>query len=177
MKLAGFDPSITAAGLAVIERRGAELPQVLELATIRTESADPIEQRYRTIFDAVGRRVREHHIELVAIEEQRQAQLGAMQRGEFNYDNSKTLIALGAAIGAAFAYGAEIVFVAPQTVKVAVLGKGGGRATKQQVKDAVRALIARAGIKRFSADAADALATAIAGERAQRLAILKEGAR
>ena len=181
MIFAGGDPSITAFGLAIAERRGGALPRVIELETIRTTTDLPDPERYHVIFNRVGRVIREHHVQLFAIEEQRGVQVGKWQRQQsegvqIKADNTKTLIAVGAALGAAFAYGADVVFVQPQSVKVAVLGPGSRTASKEQVAARLEAMIRAAGIKRFSKDASDALAIAITGESKKRLSILKEGA-
>ena len=179
MRICGLDPSIAAAGLAAIDRPNAGPPVLLSLETIRTASDLPDVDRYHTIFTRVGLVIRTHHVQLLAIEEQRGVNVGLYQREDpgYNADNSKTLIAVGAAMGAAFAYGASVIFVQPQSVKVALLGPGSRSASKEQVQQVLLGIIARAGIKRFSKDATDALAIAITGERKQRLAILKEGAR
>jgi Holliday junction resolvasome RuvABC endonuclease subunit len=52
--------------------------------------------------------------------------------------------------------------LAPSSVKLAVLGRGGGNASKARVKDAVRMLY---GVPRCSEHAADAVAVAVAAAR------------
>jgi crossover junction endodeoxyribonuclease RuvC len=167
MRVLGGDPSIAHLGLGLIERTGPELPRVLLAETIHTDTKAPIHERMGVLFDRVGEIVRQYHPDALALEEQRGVQVGKWQREEgFNADNSKTHYAVATVICAARAYGCtEVVWFTPQQIKIAVLGKGGGRGSKDAVKDAIRPYLLAAGIKRFSEHAADAVAGAITGER------------
>jgi crossover junction endodeoxyribonuclease RuvC len=167
VRILGGDPGIGDGGAAVIERIGAEAPRVLHVSTISTDTKQSIDERIGVIFDRFGALVREFHPDAIALEEQRGVQVGKWREGkEFNSDNSKTHYATCALVCAAWAYGCKrVVWVTPQQLKIAVLGKGGRVGSKDAVKEAVRGMIERGGFKRFSGHAADAVAAAITAER------------
>jgi Holliday junction resolvasome RuvABC endonuclease subunit len=159
----GLDPSIVAFGVAVIERTASGY-RLVHSVRIRTKSKDPIVDRCNRIFDGVGAVVREFRPLRVGCEEQRNVQTGRWREATqgktaFNADNSKTILAVGYAGGAVRAYGHELVFFQPRTLKVAVMGKGGGMSSKEAVRARVIAICGGAGM---SLDESDAAAAAIA---------------
>lgn len=165
MLFAGFDPSITAAGIALVRRvpNGYEL---VDARVVRTSASDTIVERCTAIWRALSAVLREGYPQRLTIEEQHGPQVGAYERGEFNADNSKTIVTVGLAMGCALAYGVPVVIMSPQQAKIAVLGKGGGHAEKSVVQAAVMR-VTRAP-KRIAQDAADAVALAIAGAQHSR---------
>ncbi len=157
---AGFDAGISSPGLGVVTR----LPAGYRLEAhrvVRTKPRDTLEARCRLIFQAIAEVLTTWHPLALVIEEQRGAQVGAFQRGQFNADNSKTLVTVGVAMGAAFAYGIPVVLLTPKRGKLAVCGPKMGNADKKQVQDAVFRITGA----KVPQDAADATAFAIAGSQ------------
>lgn len=155
---AGFDPSIASCGIAAVYRHPGRY-ELLAAKRVATKASDPLELRVAIIGKELGALIRAFHPEVVGIEEQRQAQRGGFERGEFNYDNTKTLIVMGAAIMCAVDFGARPLLLSPQRAKIAVLGKGAGHADKKFVQARVMAMT---GATRIPLDASDAVAIAIA---------------
>lgn len=171
MRIAGFDPGITSPGIALVTRLSVGY-QLDEHRVVRTKTKDHDLDRYHQIFRAVAEVLTKWHPVALVIEEQRGAQVGAFKSGQFNGDNSKTLIVVGAAMGAAFAYGVNVVMVRPQGAKIAVLGPKMGNADKKQVQAAVLAITGA----QVPQDAADAVALAIAGAQLEPSERVRKGA-
>lgn len=157
MIVLGVDPSITACGLGVVDR---DSRKVLLLETVRSDTSESDEARYRRIHARICAAIRSTRARAVAVEEQRRVQAGAHGRGEFNANNSKVSIVVGIAMAAAWAHGFPVFMVTPQRAKIAVLGKGAGNADKARVKAAIERMLGDGAL--FSRDAADAAAIACA---------------
>lgn len=158
MIVVGVDPSIAACGIAAVDRAPRK---ILHLETVRSDTDSTDAARFQHIYARICTVLRATRARAIVVEEQRRVQAGAHGRGEFNANNSKTMVVFGLACAAAWAHGFPVFVVTPQQAKNAVLGKGNGNAKKPQVKAAVlRMLGPDAG--RFSADAADAVAIACA---------------
>lgn len=166
MIVVGFDTGIVAAGLACVEL-GAANPRLVAQQRVATAAKDPIEARLAKIWHALARLILVHRPLVLGIEEQSGAQAGAFKRGDFNVDNSKTMMVAGLAVGCALAYGIPVVWVKPQAAKLAVTGKGGRSADKHQVKRAVAA-ICQVDVAELTEAGADAAAVAIAAGRLHR---------
>ena len=157
--IAGFDPSIASAGLCVIERRPNGYRK-LHHKVIKTSSAKPIPARVGAIADHLSSVFREYHPSLLVVEEQLGVQTGKRREGEgFNSDSPKTVGAAYAAMCCAHLFGLSVVEVHPATAKVAVLGRGGGKAEKKRVQQVVASILG----ERLALDASDAAAMAIYG--------------
>lgn len=165
----GADPGITACGLALVELGAGSSPRLVVTKRIATKASEPLGARLGVIWRVASELVIAHHPLVIAIEEQSGAQVGAFHRGDFNVDNSKTMIVVGLLVGCAHAYGIPVVWVRPQQAKLAVTGKGGRSADKAQIKRAVAAICGvEVGV--LTEAGADAAAIAIAGAREHRRA-------
>ncbi len=149
MRILGIDPGLRVTGFGLIEREGATLRYIAS-GCIRTDGAAALPVRLGTIFDGIA--------ELLARHEPQQA---AVEQVFVNVNPQSTLLlgqARGAAIAALVAGKVAVVEYTALQVKQAVVGNG--HAGKEQVQHMVRRLLHLSGDP--SADAADALACAIA---------------
>lgn len=152
----GVDPSVACCGLGAIDR---DTRKILLLETVRTSTEHTDAARFRYIYQRICAALRSSRARALAVEEQRRVQAGAQSRGEFNADNSKTMVVFGLAMAAAWAHGIPAFVVTTQRSRIALLGKGRGNAKKADVKRAVDRMAGEAfGV--FSTDAAEAIAIA-----------------
>jgi len=168
VRVLGFDCGITSPGLGVITRLATGY-RLDAHRVVRTKASEPLEARCHRIWQALSSAIAQWRPALVAVEEQAGAQVGAYKRGDFNADNSKTIMTVGLALGAAFAYGIDVTLIKPQRAKIAVCGPKMSRADKREVQAAVERIT---GV-RVPQDAADAVANAIAA--AQMIPFRKAG--
>ncbi len=173
----GTDPGLAALGFGVIRRDGRRLFWE-EAGTITTDSARPLIERQRVIFWSLTRVLREHRPAVLGIEDQSgvsagarmavKRQLEAARRGQevkgfgFNASNDGVIEVVGIIKAAAFAARVPVVMLQPRSIKVAVLGPGGGKADKDQIKAKIAQLFPDIG--RISSHAADGFAAAIGAE-------------
>jgi Holliday junction resolvasome RuvABC endonuclease subunit len=175
----GFDPGYAKAACAVVERDGNRLI-LRHRELITTKSDQPELVRLTTIWKAVSAPLREFRPLLLGIEDQ--AGVSAASRGQakramlaaskgvklkvgmgFNASNDGVTGVVGLVKGCALAYGIRYKMLHPQTVKLAVLGKGGRSGGKKDMIAAVRALFPelRDPKVKLSEHEADAIAMAI----------------
>jgi crossover junction endodeoxyribonuclease RuvC len=159
MRILGIDPGSVATGFGVVERSGARAAHVAH-GTLRPPRAASLPERLAFLHDAIARLVVTHRPDAAAIER------------VFAGRSAQSALVLGQARGAALAALAAaklpIRELAPQHVKLAVVGYGA--AEKAQVQTMVRRLLALdANPPR---DAADALAAALCCVQEGRLAAL-----
>lgn len=148
-RILGIDPGLRITGFGVIEQVGKQLVY-LASGCIKTDAKDSLPARLGTIYAGL--------CELVATHQPDQA---AVEIVFVNVNPQSTLLlgqARGAAITALVAAGLDVAEYTALQVKQAVVGNG--HADKTQVQHMVRRLLALPGDP--SADAADALACAIA---------------
>lgn len=178
MRALGLDPGLASLGFGAISRDGRRL-EWLEAGTVTTDSARPLLEREQHIWETVTALLREHHPDCVGVEDQSgvsagarmaaKRQLEAARRGQdvkgfgFNASNDGVTEVVGIIKAAAFAARLPVVMLQPRSVKVALLGAGGGKADKSQIKIAIDRLFPDLG--RISSHAADGLAIAIGAER------------
>ncbi|MBW7903237.1 MAG: crossover junction endodeoxyribonuclease RuvC [Rhodocyclaceae bacterium] len=149
LRLLGIDPGLRVTGFGVVDKSGSRLAYVAS-GCIRTDEKLPLPERLGMINRGVA--------EIVAAYAPAQA---AIEEVFLNKNPWSTLLlgqARGAAIGALVGAGLPVAEYGTMQIKQAVVGHG--RATKAQVQHMVRRLLALPGDP--SADAADALACAIA---------------
>jgi len=165
---AGFDSGLTP-GLAVIRR----LPNAYELVfhkKIKTDTTARLIERIRQIHAVLGPALREYMPVFFAIEEQMGVQVGKRRQhvegGEaaMNANNAKTVGTQFLAAECALCYGIACDFFQPRSAKVALLGKGGGKAEKKDIQARVLLLT---GLK-VNQDEADATALAILASQRSR---------
>lgn len=176
----GFDPGTAQCGYGVIAREG-QGRRFVDAGTVRTESAFTLTDRLAYIHHELAAVVREHHPLVMGIEDQLgmaaksrsnlNRQLVAARNGQrvegFGYsaDSDGVLGAQFTAMNVAFAYGVRVILLQPKTIKVSVVGPGGGEAEKKQVKAALVRLFPELEGQRFSSHAGDGIAAAFCAER------------
>ena len=149
MLIIGLDPSLSCTGWGVIEQVGNRLRHVAN-GQVKTDPKAPLAQRLVTIDAALAEVIAQYRPETGAVEE------------VFVNSNAQSTLKLGQARGvcllALARAGLSVAEYAPSVVKQAVVGTG--RAEKAQVQAMVKVLLP--GVQLAGADAADALAVAIA---------------
>ena len=155
-RILGIDPGSRLTGFGVLDFRGAS-PSYVTSGTVKSAGGG-FADRLRQIFDAVNSIVDEYQPDIVAIE------------SVFMHRNASSALKLGharaAALCATFGHDLEVYEYAPREIKQAVVGTGA--ATKEQVQHMVVSILKLDGTP--SADAADALATALCHGAQRRLA-------
>jgi crossover junction endodeoxyribonuclease RuvC len=148
-RILGIDPGLRVTGFGVISATGSTLTY-LTCGCIKSDAREPLPQRLQIILHDLGVIIARLHPTEVAIE-----------KVFVNVNPQSTLLlgqARGAAISAAVQAGLPVAEYTALQVKQAVVGNG--KAAKEQVQDMVKRLLKLSGAP--SADAADALACAIA---------------
>jgi crossover junction endodeoxyribonuclease RuvC len=149
MRIIGLDPSLTCTGWGVIEAQGNRLTHVAN-GQVKTDAKAPLAQRLVTLDAALAEVLAQYRPESGAVEE------------VFVNSNPQSTLKLGQARGvcllALAKAGLPVAEYATRLVKKAVVGTGG--AEKAQVQAMLGVLLP--GAKLAGADAADALAVAIA---------------
>ena len=149
LRILGIDPGLRSTGFGVIDKTGSKLAYVAS-GCINTDAAGSLPQRIKTIIDGVA--------EIIATYQPQQA---AVEIVFVNVNPQSTLLlgqARGAAIAALVTANLPVAEYTALQVKQAVVGHG--KAAKEQVQAMVARLLSLPGTP--SADAADALACAIA---------------
>jgi len=149
IRILGIDPGLRSTGFGVIDKAGSKLAYVAS-GCIKTDAAGSLPQRIKTILDGL--------VEIIATYQPQQA---AVEIVFVNVNPQSTLLlgqARGAAIAALVTANLPVAEYTALQVKQAVVGHG--KAAKEQVQAMVTRLLALPGNP--SADAADALACAIA---------------
>ena len=149
IRILGIDPGLRSTGFGVIDKAGSKLGYVAS-GCIKTDAAGGLPARIKTILDGL--------LEIIATYRPQQA---AVEIVFVNVNPQSTLLlgqARGAAIAALVTAGLPVAEYTALQIKQAVVGHG--KAAKQQVQAMVARLLDLPGAP--SADAADALACAIA---------------
>ncbi len=148
IRILGIDPGLRVTGFGIIDKIGQKLAYVTS-GCIRSNEADPLPARLKTLLDGIGAVIGEHGPDEASIE-----------KVFVNVNPQSTLLlgqARGAAIAALVLAGLPVAEYTALQVKQAVVGHG--KAAKEQVGHMVTRLLQLPGEP--SADAADALACAI----------------
>lgn len=155
IRVLGIDPGSRLTGFGVIDCVGDTASYVASGA-IRTGTGS-FPDRLRLIFSSICDIMNDYGPQIVAVET------------VFMHKNAGSALKLGharsAAICATFEFEVEVFEYAPREIKRAIVGSGAG--TKEQVQHMVKSLLRLQGEP--SADAADALATALCHAHQQRL--------
>lgn len=163
MIIIGIDPGLAFLGLAVLELKPTST-RVLHHETFQTRSTEDNPDRLDSIAERLLDLIEEHEPEAVGYETQGWAAVAAQdpegrtQAIGMNAAARHLHEVVGIIRCAARAFDIPAYCMAPSSVKVAVLGKGGGRAKKAAVKERVRLLFH---LGRVSEHAADAVAIAV----------------
>jgi crossover junction endodeoxyribonuclease RuvC len=154
VRILGLDPGLRHTGWGLVRSEGARLSHVAH-GVISPGEALPFAERLATLYDAIAEIIVRHAPDEAAVEE------------TFVNANARSALKLGHAraccLIAPARAGVPVAEYAATVVKKAVVGVGG--ADKAQVGFMVRRLLPAAG--ETSADAADALAVAIAHAHAR----------
>lgn len=154
IRILGLDPGLRRTGWGVIAVEGARIGHVAH-GVIAPRDSLPFAERLLILFDAIAQVVAEHQPAEAAVEE------------TFMNNNAASALKLGHARAMALVApakaGLPVAEYAATVIKKAVVGTGGAD------KDQVAFMIARLlpGARGVSADAADALAVAIAHAHAR----------
>ncbi len=155
VRILGIDPGSRLTGFGVLDFESDSATYVASGTVKSTDGEFP--DRLKRIFESVVAIVSQYHPDVVAIE------------SVFVHKNAGSALKLGharsAAICATFESDVEVFEYAPREIKQAVVGNGS--ATKEQVQHMVVSLLRLDGEP--SADAADALATALCHGHQRRL--------
>jgi crossover junction endodeoxyribonuclease RuvC len=145
----GLDPSLSCTGWGIVRSEGARLSHVAN-GQIATDAKAPMAERLHHLHDAVFAVIGAHSPDRAAVEE------------VFLNKNPQSTLKLAQARGAVLAAcgraGLPVAEHAARLVKKAIVGTGG--AEKAQVQAMINVLLP--GVSVQGADAADALAVAIA---------------
>ncbi len=154
VRILGLDPGLRRTGWGVITIEGARLAHVAH-GVIAPKDSLPFSERLLVLFEAISALVAEHSPDEAAVEE------------TFMNNNAASALKLGHARAMALVAparaGLPVAEYAATVVKKAVVGTGG--ADKDQVAFMIARLLPAAG--GVTADAADALAVAIAHAHAR----------
>ncbi|MDA0706797.1 MAG: crossover junction endodeoxyribonuclease RuvC [Proteobacteria bacterium] len=146
-RILGIDPGSRITGFGILDFDG-DKPTYVASGTVKSQDGT-FAERLKRIYVSIGEIVAEYRPEIVAVET------------VFMARNAGSALKLGqarsAALCATFAYELKVYEYAPREIKQAVTGTGA--ATKEQVQHMIVALLQLSAAP--SADAADALATAI----------------
>ncbi|MGB7654668.1 MAG: crossover junction endodeoxyribonuclease RuvC [Novosphingobium sp.] len=149
MLILGIDPSLSCTGWGIVAKQGNRLSHIAN-GQIKTDPKLPLAERLVTIDRELAAVIAAHTLDAAAVEE------------VFVNKNPQSTLKLGQARGvcllAAARAGLPVAEYATRLVKKAIVGTGG--ADKAQVQAMLGVLLP--GVKLAGADAADALAVAIA---------------
>ena len=153
MVIVGVDPGFAHLGLAVLELKPTST-RVLHHATFQTRSTDDDGDRLDSIAERLLDLFEEYDPEAVGYENQAGVLVGKSERDQpVTFASMRVHEVAGIIRCAARAFDLPVYVLAPSSVKVAVLGKGGGRAKKGVVKDRVRRLFHLGACSEHVADA------------------------
>ena len=150
MRVLGIDPGLTRCGLGLVEGDLGRPLSMVAVGVLRTGADLELAARLRFVDAGIEAWLDRHGPDLVAVER------------VFSQQNVRTVMGTaqvsGVALVAAARRGIPVALHTPSEVKAAVTGYG--RAEKAQVQAMLRVLLP--GVQVAGADAADALAVAIA---------------
>lgn len=167
MIVAGVDPGYAFMGVGVIELQPSST-RVLHHATFSTKPKDDDATRLDAICEYLLDLLEHYEVEALGYENQAIVEAGKQARrrlaqeeggeAQSSFASGRVHEVAGIIRCAARCFDVPCYCLAPNSIKVAVLGKGGSRAKKGAVKARVRAIF---GVERLSEHAADALAIAL----------------
>jgi crossover junction endodeoxyribonuclease RuvC len=172
----GIDPGFAFLGLGVLEVTNNSSRAVFTETFKTTGKRDGSDEaRLNLIADRILDMIDDYKPAIIGYENQAGAEVGMQRRareGEddvgTNYSSRRVHEVSGSIRCAARLFELPCYCLAPSTIKVAVLGKGGGHAKKDRVKLAVQRMFGVAA----SEHAADAIAIAVGAVQAHRRAQL-----
>ncbi len=145
----GLDPSLSCTGWGVIRSQGSKLSHIAN-GQIKTDAKSPIAERLHHLHDAIRAVIESHEPDRAAAEE--------VFLNKNPQSTLKLAQARGVVLAACAASGLAVNEHSARLVKKSVVGTGG--ADKTQIQAMLKVLLP--GMQIAGADAADALAVAIA---------------
>ena len=145
----GLDPGLAATGWGIVEATGNRLRHVAH-GTVKTKVADPLAVRLLALHDGLAAVIAAHECNAAAVEE---VFVNSNPQSTLKLGQARGVVVLAAARG-----GLPVTEYATRLVRKAIVGTGS--ADKTQVHAMVERLLP--GVRVTGADAADALAVAIA---------------
>lgn len=172
MIVIGIDPGYAFLGVSVV-RFTASRAEALLVETFRTTTKDAAARRMARIADRLLELCGDPRVRAVGFESQAGVEAGKAKRAledptkvTSNAASRRVHEVVGVVQAVARVYQLPCYEHAPSSVKVALLGRGGGRASKERMRSAAGLLFGKPGLSEHSADA---LAVAVATARALRL--------
>jgi Holliday junction resolvasome RuvABC endonuclease subunit len=181
----GVDPGFAFLGLAVLDMANSSV-RVLHHETFKTTTKDTDADRLDALCERIIQMIDEYQPAIIGYENQAiveagkhrmqraKAALGEDDQAASNFSSARVHEVSGAIRCAARLFELPCYCLAPATIKVAVLGKGGGHAKKERVKQAVRTIFRVTGCSEHAADAV-AIGVGAAGAHRKHL-VLKRAA-
>ncbi|HVV28826.1 MAG TPA: crossover junction endodeoxyribonuclease RuvC [Rhizomicrobium sp.] len=157
IRILGLDPGLSAMGWGVIAVSGSRLAHVAH-GVIATRPAAGLGLRLMALHRELSAVIASHAPSAIAVE---QAFVARDPQAALKIGHARAVALLAAAQA-----GLEIAEYAPNHIKKCVVGAG--HADKEQVQFMVRRLLPACGVTTLAADAADALAAAIAHAHSAR---------
>ena len=149
MRILGIDPGTAITGFGVIDSKSGK-SDLITAGVIRTPAKQALELRLKTLFEELGKLLKEYQPEQVAVE---QLYFAANVTTAISVSHARGVVLLLAAQS-----GLQVADYTPLQVKQALTGYG--RADKQQIQQMVKELL-KLEHAPHPDDAADALAVAI----------------
>jgi crossover junction endodeoxyribonuclease RuvC len=172
VKILGIDPGFAFVGLGLVEFN-ARSTRVLHHETYRTRTSSDDTDRLDAIADHICDAIERWQPDAIGYENQANVIAGKstndLMAPTVSFAARRLLEVCGIIRAAARFNATPCYVVASNTIKVAVLGKGGSRKKKDAVKGAVRTIF---GLGQCSEHAADAIAIAIATRSKHRQAAM-----
>ena len=172
MIVVGIDPGFAFLGIALV-RFTASRAEALLVETFRTTTKDSDARRMARVADRLLEVCADPRIRALGFESQAGVEAGKAKRAledptkvTSNAASRRVHEVVGVVQTVARVYSLPCYEHAPSSVKVAMLGRGGGRASKSRMRDAAGVFFGRPGL---SEHAADSLAVSVATARAYRL--------
>ena len=163
MKALGIDPGLAKLGFSLVERADRR-PCVLWARSLSTSPKASLPDRLRSIWDSTSSILRAEHPDVVCIEDQAgvavRMRLSAEKRDGWQASNARVDEVVGLLKGCCLAYGVPYLLIAPQSAKIALLGRGSRSAKKSEIIRVASLLLP--GV-RLDEHAADAVANGLGG--------------
>jgi Holliday junction resolvasome RuvABC endonuclease subunit len=164
----GYDPGYGTGGAAAVQDLGAAGYLVLHAETVKTDTKAEPRVRYEAIRARLLWVVRTYEPETAGVEDQIAVWAGQARARSTNAKALHGLVCQGILVGAVGERPVHVLTTAQ--VKQAVAGHGSARSGKGAVRTAVELMRRTSNVKRLSSHSADAVATAVAALRRERVA-------
>jgi Holliday junction resolvasome RuvABC endonuclease subunit len=170
----GVDPGIANLGASVVQARGAASPPLLSYCKAFHTEPDKtmpaqrdLERRLGLLCAHLVGLAAKYHVQIAGIEDQADVGWAKDLEGKMDHNSRRARDVAFVLFGALTAIGVECFLIRPQTARVALLGKGAGRAGKEDIKLRVEHMSREIGADiRFSEHACDSVAIGAGAHRA-----------